>query len=83
MRGKKEEKKEAMAGTYPAFDLFKWVDRLSHESAICFSREIFSYINPVDFAAKVIAYFPPYSTQDILESGFNGRNSQHRNIDFR
>lgn len=40
---KLEKEKEAMAGTHPTFDLFKWADRLSHEGAICFFLEIFPH----------------------------------------
>lgn len=63
----KRREEEATAGMHPTFDLFKWADRLSHEGAICFFLESFSYNPQPDFVAKTISLS---SIATYLSNGF-------------
>jgi len=57
-RNRERREKEATARTPPTFDLFKWADRLSHEGAICFFLESFSYTpNPI-LSPRLFLFFP-------------------------
>lgn len=66
--GESEREEEVTAGMHPTFDLFKWADRLSHEGAICFFLESFSY-TPNPILSPILFLFLPLPRS--ISNGFH------------